>query len=107
MTIRNKYTLIAIAALLICFAVIFFGGKKKVYPHAEAIKTTGGWGYNVLVGERIYIKQEFIPAVPGRHEFQSADEALRVGSLVAHRVGEGLQPTISVRDLDSLGIQIK
>ena len=107
MTTRNKYSLIAVTALLICFAVIFFRGEKKVSLHAEAVKTSYGWGYNVLAGERIYIKQEFIPAVPGMHGFRSADDALKVGDLVARRISEGLMPTISVRDLDSLGVITK
>jgi hypothetical protein len=104
MTTRNKYSLIAIAALLVCIAVIFFSRGKKIPLHAEAVKTTYGWGYNVLAGERIYIKQEFIPAVPGKQGFSSADEALRVGNLVIERISSGLQPTITVRDLDSMGI---
>ena len=107
MTTRNKYSLIAVTALLVCFAVIFFGRLKKPLVHAEAVKTTNGWGYNVLEGERIYIKQEFIPALPGKREFSSADDALRVGNLVAKRISSGLQPTITVRDLDSLGVIIK
>jgi hypothetical protein len=107
MTTKNKYSLIAVTALLVCFAVIFFSRGGKSLVHAEAVKTTNGWGYNVLDGERIYIKQEFIPAVPGNQGFSSADDALRVGNLVVKRIGSGLQPTITVRDLDSLGVIIK
>jgi hypothetical protein len=104
MTTRNKYSLIAVTALLVSFAVIFFSREKKVFLHAEAVKTAYGWGYNVLAGERIYIKQEFIPGIPGKQGFTSADDALRVGNLVIKRISGGLQPTISTRDLDSLGI---
>jgi hypothetical protein len=104
MTIKNKYSLIAITALLVCFAVIFFSREKKILLHAEAVKTSYGWGYNVLAGERIYIKQEFIPAIPGKQGFGSADDALRVGNLVVKRISAGLQPTISYQDLDSLGV---
>jgi hypothetical protein len=108
MTIRNKYSLIGITALLICFAVIFFSRQKmregKIFLHAEAVQTVYGWGYNVLADNRIYIKQEFIPSVPGKQGFKSADDALLVGNLVIKKISNNLPPTVTGRDLDSLGI---
>jgi hypothetical protein len=111
MTIRNKYSLIGITALLICFAVIFFSRRKvhggNIYVHAEAVQTVYGWGYNVLADEKIYIKQEFIPAVPGKQGFKSADDALRVGNLVVKKISSNLPPSITIGELDSLGINRK
>ncbi len=111
MTIRNKYVLIGIAALLICFAVIFFTRQrthdKNIFIHAQAVQTVYGWGYNVLADDRVYIKQEFIPTLPGKQGFKSADDALRVGNLVVKKISSNLPPTITPRDLDSLGIPTK
>jgi Domain of unknown function (DUF4907) len=108
MTIRNKYSLIGITALLICFAVIFFSRHKtqegKVFLHAEAVQTVYGWGYNVLADQRIYIKQEFVPGIPGKQGFKSADDALMVGNLVIKKISSNQPPVITTRDLDSLGI---
>jgi hypothetical protein len=111
MTIRNKYSLIGITALLVCFAVIYFNRQKtregKIYVHAEAVQTAYGWGYNVLADNKVYIKQEFIPAVPGKLGFKSADDALQVGNLVVKKISLNQPPTISVKELDSLGISVK
>jgi hypothetical protein len=107
MTIRNKYSLIGITALLICFAVIFFSRhtqERRIYIHAEAVQTVYGWGYNILADEKVYIKQEFMPAVPGKQGFSSADDALRVGNLVVKKLSTDLPPAITIGDLDSLGI---
>jgi hypothetical protein len=108
MTIRNKYSLIGITALLVCFAVIFFNRHKmregKIFLHAEAVQTVYGWGYNVLADDKIYIKQEFMPAVSGKQGFKSADDALLVGNLIVKKISSNLPPTITARDLDSLGI---
>ena len=113
MTIRNKYSLIGITALLISFAVFFFsrqkpeekkGEEKKIFLHAEAVQTVYGWGYNVLADNKIYIKQEFIPAVRGKQGFKSADDALLVGNLVIKKISRGEAPAITVTDLDSLGV---
>jgi hypothetical protein len=111
MTIRKKYSLIAITALLVCFAVIFFGRQKlhdrNIFIHAEAVQTVYGWGYNILADDKVHIKQEFIPGLPGKQGFKSADDALRVGNLVVKKISSNLSPTITPHDLDSLGISTK
>jgi hypothetical protein len=108
MTIRNKYSLIGITALLICFAVIFFNrqysheGKKLL--HAVPVQTAYGWGYNILADEKIFIKQEFMPGVPGKQGFKTSDDALLVASLVIKKISSNQLPTITFRELDSLGL---
>jgi Domain of unknown function (DUF4907) len=110
MTIRNKYSLIGITALLVCFAVIFFSRQKtekKIFVHAQAVQTVYGWGYNILADEKIYIKQEFIPGIPGKLGFKSADDALKVGNLVVKKISSNQPHSISAGEIDSLGISLK
>jgi len=108
MTIRKIYSLIAIAALLISFAVIFFIKKQernqKVFIYAEPIQTVYGWGYNIIAADKVYIKQEYMPAVAGKRGFQSAADAMLVGNLVVRKITENKIPAISVHELDSLGL---
>jgi hypothetical protein len=107
MTIRKTYSLIAIAALLISFAVIFFNRhqeqNQKVFIYAEPVQTVYGWGYNIIADGKVHIKQEYIPAVPGKRGFKSADDALQVGNLVVKKIMESKMPTITLHDLDSMG----
>ena len=106
--IRNNFFLIGITALLIGAAVIFFSRhhsqEKKVLLKAAAVQTTAGWGYHILANNKIYIKQEFMPAVAGIKGFKSADDALLVGNLVIKRISSNQSFAISIRDLDSLGV---
>jgi hypothetical protein len=110
MTIRGKYSLIAIAALLVSFAVIFFNRhnksdqEEKVFIHAEPVQTVYGWGYNIMAGDKIHIKQEFMPAVPGKQGFKSAADAMMVGNLVVQKIIANQLPTITIHELDSLGL---
>lgn len=106
--IRNTFSLIGITALLICVAVIFFSRRdsreNKVLLKAVALQTTYGWGYHILANDKVYINQEFMPAVPGIKGFKSADDALLVGNLVIKRISSNQSFSISIRDLDSLGV---
>ena|SRR5664279_3877801 len=107
MTIRKTYSLIAIAALLISFAVIFFNkGKEqneKVFIYAEPVQTVYGWGYNIIANNKVYIKQEYMPAVPGKQGFKSAADAMQVGNLVVRKIIDNRMPAITLHELDSMG----
>ena len=108
MTTRKKYSLIVITALL-CFAVIFFNRQKshegKIFVYAVPVKTVNGWGYNIMAGEKIFIRQEFIPAVPGKQGFKTAADAQLVGNLVVKKITLKQWPTVTVSELDSLGVK--
>ncbi len=108
MTIRKTYSLIAIAALLISFAVIFFSRyrerNKTVFIYAEPVQTVYGWGYNIIAEGKVHIKQEYMPAVPGKRGFKSAADAMLVGNLVIKKITENKMPSISVHELDSMGL---
>ena len=107
MTIRKTYSLIAIAALLVCFAVIFFirfRDRDKIFIYAEPVQTVYGWGYNIIAGGKIHIKQEYMPAVPGKHGFKSAADAMMVGNLVVKKITGNKMPSISLHELDSMGL---
>jgi len=60
-----------------------------------------------LADDKIYIKQEFIPGVPGKLGFKSAEDALKVGNLVVKKISSNQSHTISAGELDSLGISVK
>lgn len=108
MTIRKTFSLIAIAALLISFAVIFFSRHrdqdKNIFIYAEPVQTVYGWGYNIIAAGKVHIKQEYMPAVPGKRGFKSAADAMLVGNLVVKKITENKMPSISVHELDSMGL---
>ena len=108
MTIRKTYSFIAIAALLVSFAVIFFikyqERNQKVFIYAEPIQTDYGWGYNIIAADKVHIKQEYMPAVPGKRGFKSAADAMLVGNLVVRKITENKMPSITLHELDSMGL---
>ncbi|HVZ55718.1 MAG TPA: DUF4907 domain-containing protein [Chitinophagaceae bacterium] len=81
-------------------------GEDRLPLEARAIQGTYGWGYEVLVDKKVFIHQEYIPAVQGYHGFSSKEDALRVASLAMNKIHLGKVPVISVHELDSLGIAI-
>jgi hypothetical protein len=111
MTIKNKFNLMGITALLIGIAVISFIRHKshegKVFLHVVPVQTAYGWGYDILADDKVFIKQEYMPGIPGKTGFKSEDDAMRVGNLVVKRISSNLMPMITRKDLDSLGLVSK
>jgi hypothetical protein len=104
----NKYLILAIASLLISSAVIFFINRHahagKVYLKAVAVKTPLGWGYDIMAGDRIFIRQEYVPVLTGNQVFKTPEDALRVGRRVVEKISRNQSPALSRQDLEELGI---
>jgi hypothetical protein len=65
-----------------------------------------GWGYELYVNGKRTIRQPIIPAVPGNDAFATENDAKKIGELAAYKMrATGSFPTISIHDLDSLGIK--
>ncbi len=64
----------------------------------------GGWGYNILVDHKIFIHQEFMPAVQGYKVFSSKEDAEKIANFQIHELTNKKMPGVSVKDLDSLHI---
>jgi len=110
MTIKRNFLIIVIAALLICFAVIFFNYKQhegKIHLVSVPMKTSYGWGYKIMADDRIYIQQDYIPAISGKKGFRTEVEAEKVGNLVVQRIATNQQPIITLADLNELQISYK
>lgn len=64
-----------------------------------------GWGYQIFEGNTLLLKQEYIPAIQGNHAFESKKTAEVTAYFVLSKIEKGIfPPTLSVRELDSLGV---
>jgi hypothetical protein len=62
------------------------------------------WVYEILINNKQLIYQEKIPCVPGNVSFQSQADALKCGELVLHKIKRKESPTVTLAEIDSLGI---
>ncbi len=71
--------------------------EKKVVLSVRAFKSdsSGKWGYEILIDKKVYIHQEFIPALEGEQPFRSKKEALKVGRAVLKKMTTQNTPTLT------------
>lgn len=74
----------------------------------EVLDSTGksvGWGYDLYIDGKRTIHQPIIPAIMGNRSFATQQDAQRTGDLAAAKMSRnGDLPTISEKELDSLGV---
>ncbi|MBK7967010.1 MAG: DUF4907 domain-containing protein [Bacteroidetes bacterium] len=65
-----------------------------------------GFGFDIFQDGKMMIHQNSIPAIQGNKAFATEEDAKAVGALMLYKVSKGIMPpTISVEDLDSLGVK--
>ncbi|TDE10491.1 DUF4907 domain-containing protein [Dyadobacter psychrotolerans] len=119
MSSRNKNIIVLIC--LIAFAVaafFYFSNRSKVSNgpgsegfrnlKAEAFQRETGWGYLILQDTTAIIEQPFLPGVPGTKSFESKELALKTAGLVIYKLEHAVfPPTVTLEELDSLGVNYK
>lgn len=79
----------------------------KIFMNDSTVKSSG-FGYDILMNGERYIHQSTIPAVSGNQYFKTEGEAKTIASFVCYKIQNNiLPPTITLHELDSLGIMIK
>ena len=81
----------------------------SVYNDSISLKIyqqPNGWGYDISVNGKLYVHQPHIPAVSGVNGFRSEADAKMIAGLMAHKISHHIsQPSVSVEELDSLGVK--
>lgn len=79
--------------------------EVKTFEVRDSAGKSQGWGYDIVVDSKKMIHQPIIPAIAGNHAFKTEQDAYKTGQLAAEKMRlTGSLPTLSVKELDSIGI---
>jgi hypothetical protein len=68
-------------------------------------ENSNGYGYDIILNGHVYVHQPNIPALAGNNGFATSELAQKVADLVVNKIRNNiLPPTLSVQELDSLGV---
>lgn len=81
--------------------------EKQSDFKAEVFKQENGYGYNILVKNKIFIKQNTIPAVMGNKVFCDSIDALKVSNMVLLLLEQNKIPTITKDDIEQMQVKLK
>jgi hypothetical protein len=75
------------------------------YTYLTVQNQNSEWGYQLFKDGQLMINQQNIPAIQGNKGFSSKNDAEKIATYILEKVKKGeFPPTISVEELDSLGV---
>lgn len=76
----------------------------RLFTH-QVVRNGKTYGYEVHFDGKPIIKQKSIPGKPGNDGFKDSSQAEKVARLVEYKMEAGVMPpTVSKKELDSLGV---
>ena len=99
---KHNTIVLSIAAVLSVF--IFFIPKKEKLPAitSRVISSGSGWGYEILVNDKLFIRQESIPVLNGDKGFTEPGQAQQTAQLIINKMKSGQPPTVTTFDLQRI-----
>jgi hypothetical protein len=77
----------------------------KTFEVKDSSGKSQGWGYDIYVNGSKSIHQPTIPAISGIYSFKTEEDALKTGKFASDKMKSGgFLPTLSIAELDSLGV---
>ena len=93
---KLKYWMVPASVIFIAAGIIILYRHNKaaalnnmVKLELRPLQQPAGWGYEILVDNKIYIHQDCIPAIASKKLFISREEALIVGNAVMGKIQKG------------------
>jgi Domain of unknown function (DUF4907) len=111
MQIITKHKLVVIGVSVIIAACIFFfrqqkendhPGNKPVYSYTTFYEQSG-WGYDILIDNKLFIHQDFIPGLTGKKGFNKKEYAEKTAQLVIQKMQQDKLPTLIKSELEKIG----
>jgi hypothetical protein len=107
---------VVLIAILMTIITLFILNSSKSDNHSAPLKKSneysletfringGGWGYNIVLGDKIVIKQDIIPGIQNSVPFNNKEDAQKVGMLVLNKLKNHKRPTLKIQEIDSLKV---
>lgn len=82
--------------------------EVKTFEVKDSSGKAQGWGYDIYTSGKKFIHQPIIPGIAGNNYFKTEEDAKKTGLLAANKIkATGSLPTLSPKELDSLGVTKK
>lgn len=72
--------------------------------HVKTFRVDKGWAYAILINDKEYVRQLFIPAIEGKVPFANARQARKTGWYVVSKLKNKESPSLTKKELITLNI---
>ena len=100
---NTKYqhiVILSVSAILSVFILLHFTKEKRQHRlDSRVFRAVSGWGYDILVDDKIFIHQESIPVISGNKGFLRQEDAEKTAGLIINKMERGEPPTVTIFEL--------
>lgn len=99
---RPFWILLAATLLSACIWATYIWSKhskRKPELLSKVFRGSCGWGYDILVGDRVLIHQESIPSQQGTCGFTREESAQKAAGIIINKMKNGQAPYLTSFDL--------
>lgn len=76
--------------------------KKKNHFTAKVFEGFNGWGYDILVNDSLFIRQESVPVLSGLKGFAKKELAEQVAELIINKMKRNRHPAVTTFELQQI-----
>jgi len=104
MTIKGRKALWGLVLLSVLILLIYFrpgekGSPDGRQPELQTFQLEDGWGYRIVMNEKVLIYQFTIPAIDTLRSFPDEASARKIGALVQERLNNNENFSITIDDI--------
>jgi len=74
--------------------------KGLVQTRVKTYQVENGWAFSIYLGDKEYIRQPFIPVIPGKVPFATNEQAMTAGKLVLSKMVAHKNPSLTYEELE-------
>lgn len=102
-TKKHNILVLGIAAA-ITLGISYVQWKKHYTQQIESkvYKVVNGWGYDILVDNKLLIRQESVPVIQTQRTFETKLQAEKTARLVIEKLKAGQPPVLTKFDLEKI-----
>lgn len=105
MTIKGRKVLWGLVLLPVLISLIYFrpgekGSPDGRQPELQTFQLEDGWGYRIVMNEKVLIYQPTIPAIDTLRSFPDEASARKIGALVLERLNNNENFSITMDDIE-------
>ena len=103
----KKHTLLVVLICILISSGIWLRRYYKETKKDKSVKALifegpGGWGYDILVNDSLFIHQEYIPVIDGKEGFPTKEQAENTAQLIINKMNNGHLPTVTTFELEKI-----
>ena len=91
-----------IAVIIFVVTINQSTNKKKNHISATVFEGTHGWGYDILVNDSLFIRQETIPVLNVSKGFAKKELAEQVAELIINKMKRNQHPAVTTFELQQI-----